>query len=205
MTQDQTAAVAAVQATENKPFKFRFNKDKMGNQRKTVELSLPVLTFAGVIAALEVGGKQAELVLEVCADTIRKAAASIVGDNEGIAQDTFPMDKISWDAIANQSRAERQSIADEVWEAFCKDYIEVMPSVTGKKVEAVTNATIVYLKKFSIVKTDKATIGKLKDQLALYMENSKNAEQFTEILDLLLNKADTYLSANEVQLLVSNL
>ena len=192
-------------STESKSFKFRFNKDKMGNQRKTVELLLPVLTFAGIIAALEAGGKQAELLAEVCSDTIRKAAAAIVGENEGTTQESFPMDKISWDAIANQSRAERQTISEEVWEAFAKDYIEVMPGVTGKKVEAVSNATIVYLKKFSIVKTDKPTISKLKDQLGLYMENSKNVEQFTEILELLLNKADTYLQANEVALLVSNL
>lgn len=202
MTQETQAVVAT---TENKPFKFRFNKDKMGNQRKTVELNLPVLTLAGIFGILEAGGKGAELVAEVCADTIRRAAASIVGDNEGIAQETFPLDKIDWNAIANQSRAERQTIADEVWEAFCKDYIEVMPGVTGKRVEMVTNATIVYLKKFSIVKTDKGTISKLKDQLSLYMENSKNAEQFTEILELLLNKADTYLNANEVALLVQNL
>ena len=80
-----------------------------------------------------------------------------------------------------------------------------MPAVTSKSVEAVTNATVVYLKKFSIVKTNKEVLSKLKDQLALYMEHTKNGDQFTEILELLVSKADSYLNANDVELLVQNL
>ena len=200
-TIDQTQST-----TELKDAKFRFKKDKLGNQRPTVELKIAVPTFpAGIAEIAEKGGKGLELLMEVIYDTVRGAVAGYVGDNENAAQDNIPWDKFTWDAIANAPRAERKTISDEVWEAFAKDYIEVMPSVTGKSVEAVTNATVVFLKKFTIVKTNKPVISKLKDQLGLYMEHSKNAEQFAEVLEMLISKADALLAANDVELLVQNL
>lgn len=192
--------------TEMKDAKFRFKKDKLGNQRPTVELKIPVPTFpAGLSEICENGGKSVELLMEVIYDTIRSSVAAYVGDNENASQDNIPWEKFTWEAIATAPRAERRTIAEEVWEAFAKDYIEVMPGVTGKSVDAVTNATVVYLKKFAIVKTNKPVISKLKDQLGLYMEHSKNAEQFAEILEMLVSKADALLAANDVELLVQNL
>jgi hypothetical protein len=188
-----------------KEFKFRFKKDKLGNQRPTVELKLPVPSVEGIVSILERGGKGLELLLDVVSDTIRSAAASYVADDEKISQTSFPVEKILWEAIANAPRAERRSIAEEIWEAFAKDYIEIMPSVTGKSVEAVTNATVVFLKKFTIVKTNKEVLAKLKEQLGLYMEHSKNAEQFAEVLELLLAKVDSYLNANDTEMLIANL
>ena len=190
-----------------KDFTFHFKKDKLGNKRPSVELKLPVPSVEGIVAILEKGGKELELLQDAIYDVIRAQAATIVSDDEKISQATFPVASVLWSAIANMPKADRRSSAIDasVWEAFAKDYIEVMPGVTGKSVEAVTNATVVYLKKFAIVKTNKDVISKLKDQLSLYLEHSKNVEQFQEILDLLISKADSYLSANDVELLVQNL
>lgn len=192
---------------DQKDFTFHFKKDKLGNKRPSVELKLPVPSVEGIVAILEKGGKELELLQDAIYDVIRSQAASIVSDDEKISQATFPSAQVLWSAIANMPKADRRSSAIDatVWEAFAKDYIDTMPGVTGKSVEAVTNATVVYLKKFSIVKTNKDVIGKLKDQLALYMEHSKNVEQFGEILELLVSKADSYLNANDVELLVQNL
>jgi hypothetical protein len=203
---DNQTIVANVDATlDNKDFRFRFKKDKLGNQRQAVELKLPVPNAQGVIAILEAGGKSLELLLEVIADTVRTAAASIVSDDEKVSQESFPLEKITWNAIATQPRAERTKIADELWEAFGKDYIDIMPSVTNKSAEAVGNAVSVYLKKFAQVKSNKPVLAKLKEQLGLYMEHTKSGDQFQEILDLLISKVDAYLSANDVELLIQNL
>lgn len=188
-----------------KDFRFRFKKDKLGNTRPSVELKLGVPSVEGIVKILEAGGKQLELLLDVVSDTVRAAAATFVSEDENINQETFPQDKITWEAIATAPRAERKSIDESIWEAFAKDYIDTMPAVTGKSVEAVTNATVVYLKKFTLVKSDKAVLGKLKEQLGLYMEHSKNVDQFQEILELLFSKADNYLKANDVELLIQNL
>jgi glycerol-3-phosphate responsive antiterminator len=192
---------------DTKDFTFHFKKDKLGNKRPSVELKLAVPSVEGIVAILEKGGKELELLQDAMYDVIRSQAAGIVSDDEKASQTTVDFSKLSWEAIANMPKADRRSssIAPELWEAFAKDYIEVMPGVTGKSQEAVTNATVVYLKKFSIVKTNKDVLGKLKEQLGLYLEHSKNAEQFGEILELLVSKVDSFLTANDVELLVSNL
>lgn len=188
-------------------FSFRFKKDKMGNQRPKVELKLPVPSYEGIVAILEAGGKQLDLLRDAIYDVVRSVAADIVADNEKISQENFPVDKISWKAIAEMPKEDRRSstIAKEVWEAFAADYLEVMPGVTNKSVEAIGNAVEVYLKKFSIVKGRKDVLGKLKEQLGLYMEHSKKAEEFQEILDLLFKRIETYMAADDVEALVANL
>jgi hypothetical protein len=205
MTEAQAITPNNDKTVDLKEFKFRFKKDKLGNQRPSIELKVPVPSVEGIVAILEKGGKGLELLQEVVADTVRSALVGFVADDEKISQETVPLDKLTWDAIATAPRAERKTIADEVWEAFAKDYIDVMPGVTGKSVEAVTNATVVFLKKFTIVKTNKEVLAKLKEQLGLYMEHSKKAEEFAEVLELLTSKVDTYLKANDVELLVQNL
>ena len=194
------------QTVELKEAKFRFKKDKLGNQRPTFELkNLPVPNANGIVEILTTGGKPLALLLEVVYDTVRAAAASIVADDEKISQESFPFDKVSWTAIANQERAERTKIEDSVWEAFAADYLAVMPAVTGKDAEQLGNAVSVYMKKFSIVKTNKPILAKLKEQLALYVEHSKQVDQFSDIIELLTNKLDTYLTSNDVELIINNL
>jgi hypothetical protein len=207
MTDTTTIQANHDTTVDSKDFTFHFKKDKLGNKRPSVELKLPVPSVEGIVAILEKGGKELELLQDAIYDVIRSQAAAIVSDDEKVTQTTFPSANVLWSFIANMPKADRRSssIDPAVWEAFAKDYIEVMPAITNKSVEAVTNATVVYLKKFAIVKTNKDVLAKLKDQLSLYLEHSKNAEQFAEILDLLTSKADAYLGANDVEMLVSNL
>lgn len=186
--------------------KFRFKKDKMGNQRPTVELkNVPVPNENYVITILEKGGKELKLLLEVMASTVRSAAAAIVSDDEKITAENFPMEKVSWEAIANQERAERATISAETWEAFAKEYLEIMPALTNKTPEQLGNAVQVYLKKFSIIKTNKKVLEKLKEQLTIFVENTKNGEDFADIIELLQGKLELYLNSNDVELLVANL
>lgn len=196
-----------VEATTQKvEAKFRFKKDKMGNQRPTFVLpGMEVLTVAGLIDVISKGGKGLNLLLEVCQDTVRTAAASIVGDDEKITAETFPQSKITWEAIANQERAERTKIDEAVWEAFAKDYLEIMPALTNKDADQLGNAISVYVKKFSIVKTNKPVLTKLKEQLTIYVNHTQNGEAFSDIISLLMGKLDLYLTSNDVELIVNNL
>jgi hypothetical protein len=198
-----TTAAPAVSLVE---MKFRFKKDKMGNQRPTVELkNVPVPNENYVITILEKGGKELKLLMEVMASTVRSAAAAIVSDDEKITADNFPMEKVSWEAIANQERAERATISQETWEAFAKEYLEIMPALTNKTPEQLGNAIQVYLKKFAIIKTNKKVLEKLKEQLTIFVENTKNGEDFADIIELLQGKLELYLNSNDVELLVANL
>jgi hypothetical protein len=186
-------------------FKFRFKKDKVGNQRPTLEFKAPVPSFQGIQAILEQGGKGLDLLNDAIYDVVRAALASYVNDDLEFDPAKFDFTQVTWDAIANRPRAERATISQEQWEGFCADYIQIMPSVSKKTPEQVTNATLLYLKKFAPIKTDKNTLGKLKEQLTLYVSNSPNAEQFQDVLEVLLNRLDSYLKADDIQTLVANL
>lgn len=190
---------------DQKDFKFRFKKDNMGNQRPTIEVKGFVPSVEGIVSILEKGGKGLELLQDAMYDVVRSYLGGYVADNENASQDTIPWEKFSWDAIANAPREDRRSIPEEQWKGFAEDYIKVMPGVTGKTPDAVGNATTVYLKKFSLVKTNKPILAKLKEQLSLYVEHSPKAEEFSDVLDLLLKKVDTYLKADDTAALLDNL
>lgn len=205
MAENQTAVETVEQMVAqsyHKLMKFRFKKDKMGNQRPSVELVLPVPSIAEILAK---GEASVKFLQEVIADTIRSAAASIVADDEKISQDTFPLAKVDWHAIATAPRAERKTIDDSVWEEFAKDYLAIMPALTKKSEEVLSLALSVFIKKLSPVKTNKDILKKLQSQLAIYVENTQRAEEFQEIIELLNNKMETFLKADDLELLAANL
>lgn len=205
----ETAIVANVDKTVTMTeMVFRFKKDKLGTKRADVKLNAAVPSVDGVVDILTRGDvKEVQLLLDACYDVIRASAAGIIGDDENITADNFPYDKITWAAIAAQPKEDRRSssISEEAWNAFCGSYISYMPGATGKSEEAVTNATLVYRKKFGPWKTDKKTLEKLKQQLGLYMEGCPEAEQHTEIMDMLIRRLDTYLKADDLVALAANL
>lgn len=187
--------------------KFHFKKvtDEAGNESKrpTVEIKLPRPSVEGIVSILEKGGKELELLLEAVSDVVLQRAREIINDKEDINQDNFPMDQLSWEAIANLPKAERRGggISKETWEDFAKDYIAIMPAVTGKPTDKVALAAKVFLNKFNAVKTDKKVLALLKGQLALYVTSSPNAEQFVDCVDFLDKKAQTLIEADSSNLL----
>lgn len=194
--------------TTAKEMIFNFKKDKLGNKRQSVKIEPKVPSVDGVVDILSRGDeKEIELLMEAIYGVIRSAAAGIIGDDENVTSDNFPYDKVTWAAIASQPKEDRRSstISEEAWNDFCTSYISYMPGATGKTEGAVTNATMVYRKKFAPWKSDKKTLEKLKGQLALYIEGCPDAEQHQEILDMLLRRVDVYLAADDVIALAANL
>jgi len=195
---------------DKKAVKFFFKKvvDKETKEefkRPTVELELPVPSVEGIIEILQQGGKALELLQDAVAEVVIGQARSIVNDREDISQSNFPLDKVLWEYIANLPKAERRGggISKETWEAFSDDYVGVMPSVTGKSAEQVSNAAKILMNKFNLVKTNKPVLKLLKEQLAVYINSSPNAETYQECVEFLLNKADALLNMDEAALLAN--
>ena len=200
----ETSEVNTNETTVAQKFTFRFKKDKLGNKRAPVELNLPVPTISGIVEILKAGGKELELLNDAIYGVVKSVASEIVADNANISQDNFPTAQVLWTAIANMPKAERATIPQEQWDGFAADYLAVMPGLTGKSADQVGLATQIYLKKFVMVKTNKPILGKLKEQLALYME-TPNAENFQDVLELLLRRVDAYLSAEELVVTADNI
>jgi hypothetical protein len=206
-TATQEVTVNTNKFVDTKEMLFRFKKDKLGNKRPNVKCeAVPVPSVEGIVEIFKAGGKQLELLQEVIADTVRSVLSDFVSE-ENFDPAKFDFKQISWEAIANMPKEDRRSssIAKEVWEAFAADYIEIMPGVAGKTKEQVSLATEVYVKKMAPLKTQKGALGKLKDQLTLYTDNSQKAEEFQEIIELLTRRIDTYMKADDPTLLAANL
>jgi hypothetical protein len=217
-TVEESQAQEVINTTDMKDFKFRFRtvKDKDGNesQRPAIEVKLNVPNVQGLIAIIENGvlpdnkySKELELIFESLSDTIRAAALEKVTSDENITAANFPYNELTWKAIAEQDRTDRRAnnIPQELWDAFVKDYNDIMPALTGKKIESITAASQVFRQKFNIVKTRKDILVKLKEQFVIYVNNTKHGERFSEIVDLLTKKLDNYLEADAAEQLIANL
>lgn len=206
MNAAQEAAIAAIKPnfdkfTDKKVFKFHFKKDELGNKRPTVELTLPIPSVEGIVDIITKEGneKELELLLEAIENVITSQARTVVNSDETITQATFPMDSVLWGFIANMDKAERRGggISKETWEAFCTDYVAVMPAVTGKTADQVGRAAAIFADKFTKVRSNKPVLTKLKDQLGIYVTNSTKAEDFTDCVEFLTDKADKLLAVDD--------
>ena len=193
-----------------KPVKFNFKKQKdkdtgIETIREAVELAIAFPSVEGIIAILEAGGKQLELLQDAVEGVITGVARDIIAEDTGINASNFPIDKISWDSIANMPKAQRRGggIPKEVWEGFAQDYTEVMPEATGKSVEQITNAAKILAAKLTAVRTNEPVLELLVEQLAIYADNSPNIEEYKECVEFLLNKAETFLNVSPEELLAN--
>jgi hypothetical protein len=200
-------------ATYPEKFKFNFKKTKLGQKRPSVEITHSVLSLQGIKEILELdpavpeNKAQQDLLLESTNSIFRSQISSFVSEDELNTQAKFDPKGFTWAAIANMPKQDRQSsaIPAEVWEAFGADYATVMGTVAKKDPEALKNAVLVYTKKFAPVKTNKPALKFLQGQLALYLEHSEKAEEFMEIVEMLVNKADALINDKSPEDLIANL
>ena len=191
-------------------FNFKKSKDKdtgIETSREAVELALPYPSIEGILAILEAedDGKQLSLLQDAIEDVINSVAREILYDDTTLSAATFPVNKVSWEAIANMPKAQRRGggIPKETWEDFGKDYGSVMPEATGKSVDQVANMVKILVSKLSNVKTNFAVLELAVEQLAIYADKSENIEDYTECVEFLLKKADVLLNVSPEDLLTN--
>jgi hypothetical protein len=193
-----------------KPVKFNFKKqtDKdtgVETIREAVELAVPYPSIEGIVAIIEAGGNQLELLFDAMADVVNSQARDIIADDTAINAANFPVDKLAWKFIADLPKAQRRGggIPKETWEEFVVDYIKVMPEATGKTKEQVTNMSKILLNKLAQVKTNEPVLNMVVEQLAIYADKSPNVEDYKECLEFLLKKADSFLNVSPEELLAA--
>lgn len=202
----QAVATSPIPGTILKSEKFHFKKDDLGVKRPTVELALPVPTEDGIQLMLK-DDKQKNFLLEVLAEVVKDYARLQVGDenNPVNKQEELDISKLTMEYIANIPPAERRGggISKETWAEFFKDYLDVMPSVTGKKKEQVENAAKLFVARLQPVKTQKKILSFLKDQLSLWFTNTQAAEEYSEVYEFLAGKIEDLLKRDEAELLAN--
>lgn len=191
-------------------YNFKKSKDKdtgIETLRSSVQLAMPYPSVAGIVAILEGGepgnNKGLDLLLEAMESVVNAQARDILYEDTTLTAATFPVDRCSWEHIATIPKVTRRGggIPKEVWEAFGQDYVEVMPEVTGKKVEQVANAAKILTNKLAAVKTNQAVLELLVGQITIYAEHSPNVAEYQDCLEFLLAKAETFLNVTDEELL----
>ncbi len=194
-------------------FGFRTLKDEetgVESKRASVEVKVPVLSVQGIVRVLQTGGKELDYLMSVVEGSYSDYIKYLLGNDTSITSENFPYDKVTWEAMANQPESERKGrgIAKEIWEDFIKDYISVMPGLTGKAVKHIEKQAAVLAQKLNPLKNheDKETLlPKFQDMLAVYAQGSPNAENFEACVKFLTEKADTFLKAEAESNLSANL
>ena len=171
-------------------------------KRAPVILTLPMLTFDGLVTQLE-NEKVANLILEAANDLIREAARQQVADEEKPVnrQSDLDLQKLTLDFIANLPKGERGGgISKETWEAFAKDYVTVMQTCTNKPVDKLEKAAAIFTKRLTPVQSEKPVLKFLQEQLSLWAAHTTD-EELTEVFTFLDTKITTLLSKDSTALL----
>lgn len=181
-------------------------KSVIETKRPTVSIPVPVPSLEGIIEILSKGpGKEVDLLIEAVTGVILEQAREYINEHEEVNAENFPYEMLDWTTIANLPKAERRGggISKELWEDFAKDYIDVMPGVTGKKKESVENAAKLLVNKFAGATTNKPVLKLMQQQLAVYASNTTQGDQLAPCIEFLVNKVEKLLTTDETNLLLS--
>lgn len=212
-----------------KEVSFHFRKDKdleKGNpalvgktKRQTFKLPVPLLTVAGLIAALQAGDKSTELALEMANEAIVNRLRGMIGDKIdtdkfnattgkwelALSPDMFDFNELSFLKIANLPKSERGSgISKEAWAEFVTDYKETMqkPEAIDKFAdkkkrdpEVLEKHGVILGGKFNAVRSRKDVIAQMLSFLDIWAQVSPNVEDHVECYEHLTSKGQALLQA----------
>jgi hypothetical protein len=198
----------------NKSFKFNFKKrtikDENGQvigeiaKKPSIEVALPVLSTAGVIEALQLGGKEADVILDAVNFVFYQAARQQFDDvienmtnpDDEVKAADLNFDKLQLSYLANLPPATRggAAISEDEWNFFFSDYLSVMVAATGKEERRIANQ-IEHFKKPNRCKANQAVLEVLVDQLSIYITKSANIEDTAQAAERLMGKFQSWIDA----------
>jgi hypothetical protein len=208
-------------------FHFRKDKDieeknptaKGKTKRQTFKANLPLLTRAGLIAALQAGDKSTELALEQANAAIIDRFRGLVNDKietdkfnvetgkweTTLTTEMFDMNQLSFLVIANLPKSERGSgIPKEAWAEFVADYKETMakpeaaamlPDKKNRPAEILEKHGVILGGKFNAVRSRKDVIGQMLGFLDVWVQVSPNADDHLQCYEHLKAKGEALLQA----------
>jgi hypothetical protein len=212
----QTPAVLAPGYATSADFAFGFRTDKIrddegkviatGRKHPDVKAVFAVPTFADLIAYLQLGGKEAELLVDAAKAQIEAAARQQINDwreanglDKNFTTTDFNLNGLTLAAIASMDKKDRAgaSISDEDWTAFLDDYTHTMVQLVNYDPGKVKLHVSHYKTQFRRIKNDKAAVQKLLDLLNVWASKTENLGDFTTCYEALDTKGKKYLKADE--------
>lgn len=182
-------------------------------KRPTLEINVPLLTMAGLIAALQSGDKSAELALEQANDVIFQRVRGIIQEliesnpNVELTADSIDASKLGFLDIAILPRGERGAgISKEEWAAFVADYITTLqtpeaiaefPDKKARTLDVLKTHGVLLAGKFNQVRSRKDVVEKINTFLDIWAVTSKNTDEFSAQYELLKSKAKAIMEGED--------
>lgn len=176
------------------------NETGIETKRPTIELPIIRPSYEGILEFMkQPDSKECKLILDAVAEVVTSRARELINEDEKLTAENFDLKQLDWSVIANLPPAERRGggISKETWEEMIKDYIAVMPGVTGKPVDTVQKSAKLFAEKFATVKTVKKILSKLKELLGVYTNATTRGDEFADCIEFLSKKLDVLLAADE--------
>lgn len=223
----QAPATGQVVVAEQKPaeppvppghvaMNFHFRTEKIRNEKgeeigtgkkhPDVKMILPIPSDEQIIDFIVANGKEAAFLREVIADSIKLAARGQINEYREANPDgvvtpaIFDLTKLTFSAVAAMEKADRATdIPEEVFNSMFEDYKQVLSGL-GTPPERIAKHIVLFKNQFRVARYDKPALNILKDRLNLYAAKTENMEDNKEVFELLVNKIDKYLKADEKKL-----
>lgn len=198
VTDDKGQAIKEADGTTDKKWK-----------RPTYTRALPLLTTAGLLAALQAGDKTTELVLDAVNSAIVDRARGLINDKiesepkTALEPASIDDNSLQLFAIANLPKSERGAgISKEEWASFTSDYKAVMatdeaialfPDKKARSPELLEKHAILLAGKFNQVRSRKDVVQNMLTFLDVWVQVSPNAEEHQECYEFLKAKGNTIM------------
>lgn len=181
-------------------FSFRTQKDT-GYKRPTVVVAYDVPNAAGIVELLQSDDQK---VVTLVTDTVQGLITSYVRSfvdadpefDQAKLDELVAKGLINLQTIANLPKSERNTISKDDLEQFAKDYVEIMPGVTGKEKSRVELAASMFVQRYKPVAGKKDVLETLAGQLGIFVENASEEvmERNAKVVNYLADKAQELLS-----------
>ena len=182
-------------------------------KRPTFETQLPLLTVAGLMAALQAGDKTTELLLDAANSIIIDRQRGLINekiDNDSsivLDESVVNVNDLQLFAIANLPKSERGAgISKDAWAAFVVDYKQVMatdeatqamPDKKARSPEILEKQGILLAGKLNQVRSRKDVVEKMDTYLDIWVQLSPNAEEHQSCYEFLKGKAKIILQGED--------
>lgn len=212
-------------------FHFRKDKDleeknpalKGKTKRPTFKAPLPLLTKAGLLAALTADDKSTQLALDQCNEAIINRARGMINDavesdsfnaeegkwNKELSAKDLDMEKLSFLAIANMPKSERGAgIPKEAFAAFVADYKETMQKKEAieqfqdkkaRSPEVLDKHGVILAGKFNQVRSRKDVIGQMLGFLDIWVQVTENLDDHLAVYEHLTQKGKVLMEGESFE------
>lgn len=183
-------------------------------KKNAVTIPIRVMSLADILEVLqnpdssESVSNQKDLIAEAVNSIIIAAVKNQIDEqsaHEQVNIESIDFARTMWDALANTSKAERtgNGVPKEVWEAFAKDFAEIMPAATGRSSKGIENVSKVLLNKLQTAKGNKPVLELVRSLLDIWITKTERADEFAAAYEFLMQKSDAMLAADDTTLVAN--